>query len=100
LPNAAAGGTATVVLVAVVAEAVDAVEDIEDVEACDGALLVTGVGDTAVVELGAGPLCADADEAELHAAVLNATAATTAAAMAVTAREVRTSGRLEDTRRD
>lgn len=86
-----------VVLVALVAEVVDAAED---AEVRDGALLVTGAGDIAVVELGAGPLCADVEEAELHAAVLNAKAATTAAAIAVTAWEVRTSGRLEDTRRD
>lgn len=88
-----------VVLGALVAEAVDAAED---AEVCDRALLVSavGVGDIAVVELGAGPLCAEVEEAELHAAVLNAKAATTAAAIAVTAWEVRTSGRLEDTRRD
>jgi hypothetical protein len=84
-----------VALVAVVAEAVDTVED---AEVCDGALLVTGVGvgAIAVVELGAGPLCVDVEDAELHAAVLNAKAAT----IAVTAWDVRTSGRLENTRRD
>ena len=90
-----------VALVAVVAEAVDTVED---AEVCEGALLVTGVGvgvgAVAVVELGAGPLCVDVEDAELHAAVLNAKAATTAAAIAVTAWDVRTSGRLKNTRRD
>ena len=84
-------------LVALVAEAVDTVED---AEVCDRTLLVTGAGDSAVVELGAGPLCAAVEDAELHAAVLNARAATTAAAIAVTAWDVRTSGRLENTRRD
>jgi hypothetical protein len=90
---------AVVALVAVVAEAVDTVED---AEVCDGALLVTGVGVGAitVVELRAGPLCVDVEDAELHAAVLNVKAATTAAAIAVTAWDVRTSGRLENTRRD
>lgn len=78
------------VLVALVAEAVDAADAVEDAEVCDEALLVTCVGDAAVVEL----------DAEVHAAVLNAKAATRVAAIAVAAWEVRTSGRLEDTRRD